>query len=132
MVSFLGNQIMAATQILIVDDVQQVCDDLRILLTLAGDIEVVGVATNGLDGVLQADIIPLPDLQFVAYLLEGLHPLHLLFRRLSSNGPTREPSSIRISRGIPLHDRHYATHYYFFFFPRFLGLLQMANSRASR
>ena len=48
---------MAATRILIVDDIPQVREDLRTLLTLVGDIEVVGVAINGLDGVRQAKAI---------------------------------------------------------------------------
>ena len=56
MVPFLG-LIMATTRILIVDDIPQVREDLRTLLTLAGDIEVVGVAMNGLDGVRQVDVI---------------------------------------------------------------------------
>ena len=48
---------MAATRILIVDDIPQVREDLRTLLTLIGDIEIVGVAVNGLDGVRQADAL---------------------------------------------------------------------------
>jgi DNA-binding NarL/FixJ family response regulator len=48
---------MAATRILIVDDIPQVREDLHTLLTLAGDIEVVGEAINGLDGVRQASAI---------------------------------------------------------------------------
>jgi len=48
---------MAATQILIIDDIPQVREELRTLLTLAGDIEVVGEAINGLDGVRQAEAL---------------------------------------------------------------------------
>ena len=44
---------MASTRILIVDDIPQVREELSTLLTLAGDVEVVGVAINGLDGVRQ-------------------------------------------------------------------------------
>lgn len=54
MVHFLGDPIMTTTRILIVDDIPQVREDLRTLLTLAGDIEVVGEAINGLDGIRQA------------------------------------------------------------------------------
>ena len=57
MVSFLGDPIMATTRILIVDDIPQVREDLHTLLTLAGDIEVVGEAINGLDGVRQASAV---------------------------------------------------------------------------
>jgi DNA-binding NarL/FixJ family response regulator len=42
---------MAAIRVLIVDDVAQVRRDLRTLLTLAGDIEVVGEAANGAEAV---------------------------------------------------------------------------------
>ena len=48
---------MKATRVLIVDDIPQVREDLRTLLTLVGGIEVVGVAINGLDGVRQAAAI---------------------------------------------------------------------------
>ena len=48
---------MAATQILIIDDIPQVREELRTLLTLAGDIEVIGEAINGLDGVRQAEAL---------------------------------------------------------------------------
>ena len=44
-----------ATRILIVDDIPQVREDLRTLLPLAGDIEVVGTAINGLDAVRQTE-----------------------------------------------------------------------------
>ncbi len=44
-----------ATRILIVDDIPQVREDLCTLLPLAGDIEVVGTAINGLDAVRQAE-----------------------------------------------------------------------------
>ena len=46
---------MATTRILIVDDIPQVREDLRTLLPLAGEIEVVGAAINGLDAVRQAE-----------------------------------------------------------------------------
>ena len=48
---------MTATRILIVDDIPQVREDLRTLLTLAGDIEIVGEATNGMDAIRQAEVI---------------------------------------------------------------------------
>ncbi len=48
---------MVAAKILIVDDVPQVRQDLRTLLPLAGEIEVVGVAINGLDAVRKAETL---------------------------------------------------------------------------
>jgi DNA-binding NarL/FixJ family response regulator len=42
---------MTATRVLIVDDTVQVRRDLRTVLTLVGDIEVVGEAANGLEAV---------------------------------------------------------------------------------
>ena len=57
MVSLLGDRIMAATRILIVDDVPQVREELRTLLSLAGDIEIVGEATNGMDAIRRAEAI---------------------------------------------------------------------------
>jgi DNA-binding NarL/FixJ family response regulator len=42
---------MTAIRLLIVDDTAQVRRDLRTVLTLAGDIEVVGEATNGVEAV---------------------------------------------------------------------------------
>lgn len=58
---------MKTIRLLIVDDVAQVRQDLRLALTLAGDIEVVGEAGNGLEAVrmteaLQPDVI-LMDLE---------------------------------------------------------------------
>jgi len=57
---------MTAIRVLIVDDVAQVQQDLRTVLTLAGDadtehpIEVVGEAANGLEAIDQADSLQ-PD-----------------------------------------------------------------------
>ena len=57
---------MTAIRVLIVDDVAQVQQDLRTVLTLAGDadtehpIEVVGEAANGLEAIRQADALQ-PD-----------------------------------------------------------------------
>lgn len=48
---------MAATRVLIVDDVAQVRQDLRTILTLAGDIEVVGEARDGLEAIRQVEIL---------------------------------------------------------------------------
>ncbi|MBI5841880.1 MAG: response regulator transcription factor [Chloroflexi bacterium] len=51
---------MTATRVLIVDDVVQVRRDLRTLLSLSGEIEVIGEAPNGLEAVRQAESIQ-PD-----------------------------------------------------------------------
>jgi DNA-binding NarL/FixJ family response regulator len=48
---------MTARRLLIVDDVSQVRVDLRTLLPLAGDIEIVGEAANGLEAVRQVDVL---------------------------------------------------------------------------
>ena len=48
---------MTSTRILIVDDIPQVREDLRTLLTLAGDIEIVGEATNGMDAIRKVEVI---------------------------------------------------------------------------
>lgn len=58
---------MAAIRVLIVDDMEQVRRDLRTALTLAGDIEIIGEAANGLEAVhlaesLQPDVV-LMDLE---------------------------------------------------------------------
>ena len=58
---------MIPTRVLIVDDVEQVRRDLSTTLTLAGDIEIVGEAPNGLEAIhltesLQPDVI-LMDLE---------------------------------------------------------------------
>jgi len=46
-----------ALRVLIVDDMPQVRQDLRLLLQLAGEIEVVGEATNGLEAISQAEAL---------------------------------------------------------------------------
>lgn len=51
---------MTPIKVLIVDDVAWVRQDLRTLLTLAGDIEVVGEADNGLNAIHQAETLQ-PD-----------------------------------------------------------------------
>ena len=48
---------MARLQVLIVDDSPQVRQELRTLLTLAGDIEIVGEATDGLEAVRLAEAL---------------------------------------------------------------------------
>lgn len=58
---------MIATRVLIVDDVELVRRDLHTVLTLAGDIEIVGEAENGLEAVrlvesLKPDVV-LMDLE---------------------------------------------------------------------
>jgi len=45
---------MATIRVLIVDDVSRVREDLSTMLTLAGDIEIVGEAANGLEAIRQA------------------------------------------------------------------------------
>jgi len=46
---------MTAIRLLIVDDMDEVRRDLRTVLVLAGDIEVVGEAANGLEGIRLAE-----------------------------------------------------------------------------
>ena len=46
---------MAALRLLIVDDVDQVRQDLRMLLDLSGEVEVVGEAANGQEAICQAE-----------------------------------------------------------------------------
>lgn len=60
MVSFLMDSHMPPKRLLIVDDVPQVRSELRTLLSLAGDIEIVGEAANGLEAVTQAAVLQ-PD-----------------------------------------------------------------------
>lgn len=48
---------MAAIRVLIVDDVAQVRQDLRTILTLAGDIEIVGEAIDGQEAIRQVEIL---------------------------------------------------------------------------
>ena len=48
---------MAATRVLIVDDATRVREDLRTALSLAGNIEIIGEATNGLEAVQQAELL---------------------------------------------------------------------------
>jgi two-component system, NarL family, response regulator DesR len=45
---------MASTRVLVVDDISQVRQDLCTVLTLAGDIEIVGEAANGEEAIRQA------------------------------------------------------------------------------
>lgn len=51
---------MNACRLLIVDDVAQVRADLRTFLLLAGNIEIVGEASNGQEAIRQADVLK-PD-----------------------------------------------------------------------
>ena len=58
---------MTAIRVLLVDDVEQVRRDLRTVLTLSGELEIVGEAANGLEAVrltesLQPDVV-LMDLE---------------------------------------------------------------------
>jgi DNA-binding NarL/FixJ family response regulator len=73
------------TKILLVDDVESVRWDLRTILTLSGDLEIVGEATNGLEAIrlteiLQPDVVlmdlamPLMDGYEAARLIKALCP----------------------------------------------------------
>ena len=48
---------MAPTRVLIVDDVAQVRRDLRTALTLSGDIEIIGEASNGVEVIRLAQLL---------------------------------------------------------------------------
>jgi DNA-binding NarL/FixJ family response regulator len=48
---------MSPLRVLIVDDVTQVRHDLRLVLSLADDVEIVGEAANGLEAICQADAV---------------------------------------------------------------------------
>jgi two-component system response regulator DesR len=57
-----GERISMTTQVLIVDDIANVRQDLRTLLDLAGDIEIVGEAADGLEAIdkvekLEPDVV---------------------------------------------------------------------------
>ena len=64
---------MSPRRLLIVDDIPQVRTELRTLLPLAGDIEIVGEAGNGLEAVRQAAILQ-PDLCHAG----GIHEVRLI------------------------------------------------------
>ena len=73
------------TKILLVDDVESVRWDLRMLLNLSGDLDIVGEATNGLDAIrltesLRPDVVlmdlemPLMDGYEATRLIKALFP----------------------------------------------------------
>ena len=51
------NHFFAQPSVLIVDDVQQVRQDLRLLLELSGEVVVVGEAANGREAITQAEAL---------------------------------------------------------------------------
>ena len=74
---------MNMTRVLIVDDVEQVRLDLRTLLTLTGELEVIGEAANGLEAVslteaLKPDVV-LMDLEMPV--LDGYAATHQIKTR---------------------------------------------------
>ena len=77
---------MQPTRVLLVDDVEQVRQDLCTLLTLTGNIEIIGEASNGLDAVcltesLNPDVV-LMDLEMPV--LNGYEAAHQIKTRFPS------------------------------------------------
>jgi len=77
---------MPITRVLIVDDMKQVRSDLRMALTLSGEIEIIAEAPNGLDAIrltesLQPDVI-LMDLEMPV--LDGYEAA----RRIKTGSPS--------------------------------------------
>ena len=69
-----------STRVLLVDDIEQVRWDLRVILSLSGDLEIVGEATNGLEAIrltesLQPDVV-LMDLEMP--LMDGYEATRLI------------------------------------------------------
>lgn len=57
MVCFIRYGRMTPTRVLIVDDVAQVRSNLRTALTLSGDIEIIGEASNGVEAIRLAQLL---------------------------------------------------------------------------
>jgi DNA-binding NarL/FixJ family response regulator len=110
---------MTAPRVLIVDDVPQVREELRSLLRLEGNIEIVGEAQNGLEAIsqtqaLQPDVVlmdlemPVLDGYEATRRIKALHPeCHVVALTLHSYAAAREKAlqagvDIFIEKGAPL------------------------------
>ena len=77
---------MTAIRVLLVDDVEQVRRDLRTVLTLSGELEIVGEASNGLEAIrltesLKPDVV-LMDLEMP--IMDGYETTRQIKTRFSS------------------------------------------------
>jgi DNA-binding NarL/FixJ family response regulator len=75
-------------RLLIVDDVQQVRAELLTLLSLVGDIEIVGQATNGLEAINQVESLQ-PDVVLMDLEMPGMNGYEAARQIKKHSPPTR-------------------------------------------